>query len=59
MYGEPLPDEIVLTRAEATVVLFALDGALEIDGLLSDRRRELERAVAIIVGKFLPDFEDL
>ncbi len=31
MYGEPLPDEIVLTRAEAKVVRFALDGASEID----------------------------
>jgi len=59
MQGDPLPEEIVLTQPEATVVLFALDGALEIDGLRSDRRRGLERAVAIIVGKFLPDLEDL
>jgi len=57
--GEPLPDEIVLTREEAKTVLFALDGGIESTPPGSDTRRELELAARIIVEKFLPDFRDL
>lgn len=57
--GEPLPDEIVLTREEARTVLFAVDGGLESTPPGSETRRELEVAAQIIVEKFLPDLRDL
>ncbi len=57
--GEPLPDEIVLSREEAKTVLFALDAALENAAPGSDLYRRLEVAARIIVEKFLPDLPEL
>ena len=57
--GEPLPDEIVLTRVEAATVLFALDAAMENLGTTSRVYGQLERAARIIVERFLPDLPEL
>lgn len=57
--GEPLPDEIILTREEAATVLFALDVAIEAVDPGSDIYRRLETAAGIIVEKFLPDLPEL
>ena len=57
--GEPLPDEIALSRAEAASVLFALDAAMEGLPQASPICKRLERAAAIIVEKFFPDLPDL
>jgi hypothetical protein len=57
--GEPLPDEIVLSRDEAAAVLFALDAAMENTDRGSDLYRRLESAARIIVEKFLPDLPEL
>jgi hypothetical protein len=57
--GEPLPDEIVLSRQEAAEVLFALDAAIEESAASSALRLRLEAAARIIVEKFLPDLPDL
>ncbi len=57
--GEPLPDEIVLSREEAKTVLFALDAAIERAESGSDHYRRLEVAAGIIVEKFLPDLPEL
>ncbi|MBM3672124.1 MAG: hypothetical protein FJW86_08090 [Actinobacteria bacterium] len=59
MHRDPLPDEIVLTREEATIVLFALDDAVVALPHAAALLDQLGTAVAIIVGKFLPDLEDL
>lgn len=57
-FGGPIPDEIVLTRVEATVVLFALDEGID---ALNDAalRSRLEGAARLIVEKLLPDLPDL
>jgi hypothetical protein len=57
--GEPLPNEIVLTREEAAVVLFALDAAMEQTEARSELYSRLEAAARIIVEKFLPDLPEL
>jgi len=58
-HGEPLPDEIELSRDEAATVLFALDAGMELVPRDSDVYRNLEEAARIIVEKFLPDLPDL
>jgi hypothetical protein len=57
-FGGSIPDEIELSRQEASVVLFALDAAAEAtaDDAL---RGQLEAAARIIVDKLLPDLPDL
>lgn len=57
-FGGSIPDEIVLDRGEAAVILLALDDAVE---EVEDEalRRRLERAAQMIVEKFLPDLPDL
>ena len=57
--GTPLPDEIALTRQEATEVLFALDAAMEGVQAMPELYARLESAAGIIVEKFLPDLPDL
>ncbi len=57
-FGGPIPDEIVLTRVEATVVLFALDEGIDAVNDVALRSR-LEGAAPIIVEKLLPDLPDL
>lgn len=57
--GDPLPDEIALTRDEAAQVLFALDAAIETLQPGSENRRRLEAAARVIVEKFLPDLPEL
>jgi len=57
--GTPLPDEIALTRQEATEVLFALDAAMEAVQAMPELYARLESAAGIIVEKFLPDLPDL
>ena len=57
--GTPLPDEIVLTRQEATAVLFALDAAMESTARETALYAQLEGAARIIVEKFLPDLPEL
>ena len=57
--GDRLPDEIVLSRDEAAVVLFALDAAMEHAERGSAHYARLEAAARIIVEKFLPDLPDL
>ncbi|MCC7075925.1 MAG: hypothetical protein IT198_02265 [Acidimicrobiia bacterium] len=57
--GDPLPDEILLSRDEAGSILFALDDAADALGSDPELRRRLEVAAQIIVEKFLPDVPDL
>jgi len=57
--GEPLPDEIELSRDEAAVVLVALDAAMETVDRGSDLYHRLEAAARILVEKFLPDLPEL
>jgi hypothetical protein len=57
-FGGRIPDEIALSRAEATEVLFALDAAIEV-APLGGLRSRLEAAARIIVDKLLPDLPDL
>lgn len=57
--GEPLPEEIILSRQEAATVLFALDAAMEAVAPGSDLYERLELAARIIVEKFLPDLPQL
>ena len=57
--GEPLPDEIVLSRDEARSVLFALDAGIDATYPDSDGHRQLVDAARIIVDKFLPDLPEL
>jgi hypothetical protein len=57
--GEPLPDEIILSRDEAATVLFALDAAMEGLATTSPTYGRLERAARIVVEKFLPDLPNL
>lgn len=57
--GDPLPDEIVLSRQEAKEVLLALDEAIELVAPGSELRIRLEAAAQLIVEKFLPDLRDL
>jgi hypothetical protein len=57
--GEPLPDDITLSRAEAATILFALDEAIEQAGPDAALRLRLEAAARIIVERFLPDLPDL
>jgi hypothetical protein len=57
--GDPLPDEIVLSRDEARRVLFALDAAIEVVAEDSVLSLELADAARLIVEKFLPDLPDL
>jgi hypothetical protein len=57
--GEPLPNEITLSRDEAATVLFALDVAIEGFEQGSPDRRRCEAAARIIVEKFLPDLPSL
>jgi hypothetical protein len=56
--GDPLPDEIALTRDEAADILFALDAAMDAAaaGPLYER---LEYAAQILIEKFMPDLRDL
>lgn len=56
--GDPLPEEITLSIGEATIVLFALDAAIE-TAEDEARRAALEAAARIIVEKLLPDLPDL
>ena len=57
-FGGRIPDDITLSRAEATEVLFALDAAIEVapPGALRSR---LEAAARIVIDKLLPDLPDL
>ena len=57
--GEPLPDEITLSRQEAATILFALDEAIELADVDEPLRLRLEAAARIIVERFLPDLPDL
>lgn len=57
--GEPLPDEIRLSRAEAATILFALDEAVERTDTDEPLRLRLEAAARIIVERLLPDLPDL
>jgi hypothetical protein len=57
--GEPLPDEITLSRAEAATVLFALDEAIERAEAGDPFRVRLEAAARLIIERFLPDLPDL
>lgn len=60
MPGEPLarlPDEIVLTRNEAAIVLFGLD-VVEQD-VSADEAVKVTRAVNLLTGKLWPDLGDL
>ncbi len=57
--GDPLPNEITLSRQEAATVLFALDEAIEQAGGHARLRQRLEAAARIIVEQFLPDLPDL
>jgi hypothetical protein len=53
--GEPLPDEITLSRDEAQVVLFALDAAAAALPEVAREQSQLRAAARIIEEKFLPD----
>lgn len=57
--GEPLPEEIVLTRTEAAGILFSLDEAIEATADDPNLRARLEAAARTSVEKFLPDLPDL
>ena len=57
-FGGSIPEEIVLNLEQATVVLFALDEAIEVAGETALRSR-LKLAARIIVEKLLPDLPDL
>lgn len=57
--GDPLPDEITLSREEAATVLFALDEAIERADDDEPLRQRLEAAARILVERFLPDLPDL
>ena len=57
--GDPLPDEIVLTREEGATVLFALDAEMEAVDPGSETYRRLETPARVIVEKFLPDLPEL
>lgn len=57
--GEPLPDEISLSRQEAATILFALDEAIDLADVDEPLRLRLEAAARIIVERFLPDLPDL
>ena len=61
MPDEPLarlPDEIVLTRDEAAIVLFGLD-ALEQAELRAEEVSKVTRAVHLLTTKLWPDLGDL
>lgn len=57
--GQPLPEEIVLSRDEAKQVLFALDDAIEAVPARSELASRLDEAARLLVEKFLPDLPDL
>jgi hypothetical protein len=57
-FGGALPDNISLSRAEAAMVLLALDDAVD-EVTAPDLKRRIERAAQVIVEKFLPDLPDL
>lgn len=57
-FAGSIPDEITLTRQEAATVLFAVDEAVEV-AADDERRRRLEQAAQILVGKLLPDLPEL
>jgi len=57
--GDPLPDEITLSREEARQVLFAMDDALEAIPATSALHQTLQAAARLIVEKFLPDLPEL
>ncbi len=56
---DQLPDEVVLDRAEATIVLFALDEAIAAAHPSTSLHERLVTAAQLIVSKFLPDLGDL
>ncbi len=61
MPDEPLarlPEEIVLTRDEAAVVLFGLD-VVEHADLDADQAAKLRRAVHLLTAQLWPDLGDL
>lgn len=61
MLSEPLarlPDEIVLTRDEAAVVLFGLDVVDSAD-VSADEAAKVTRAVHLLATKVWPDLGDL
>lgn len=53
-----LPDEIVLTRGEAAVVLFGLDVVGQAD-VSADEAVKVTRAVNLLSAKLWPDLGDL
>ena len=57
--GDPLPDEIVLSRSEAAQILFALDEAIEAAEPGSLEAARLEAAARVLVEKFLLDLPDV
>jgi hypothetical protein len=57
--GEPLPDEVELSRDEAATVLFALDAAMESLPAYLAIQAQLQEAARIIVEKFLPDLPNI
>ena len=61
MPDEPLarlPDDIVLSRDEAAVVLFGLD-VVEHADLDADQAAKVRRAVHLLTAKLWPDLGDL
>ena len=61
MPGEPLarlPDDIVLTRDEAAIVLFGLDVVDHAD-VSADEAAEVTRAVHLLTAKLWPDLGGL
>ncbi|MFP5580227.1 MAG: hypothetical protein ACLGIZ_18610 [Acidimicrobiia bacterium] len=61
MPDEPLarlPEDIVLTRDEAAVILFALDVVEQAD-VSEDEAAKVTRAVYLLTAKLWPDLGDL
>jgi hypothetical protein len=56
--GHPRPDEIVLCRDEAAIVLLALDEGVEAARPGSARPERLESAARALVEEFLPDLPE-
>jgi hypothetical protein len=57
--GDPLPEEIVLSRSEAAQVLFVLDAAIDAADVGSPLIGRLEAAARVLIEKFLPDLPEL
>lgn len=53
-----LPQEIVLTRDEAAIVLFGLDVVAQAE-VIADEMMKVTRAVDLVTAKLWPDLGDL